>query len=226
MNHAVAIHFLFCCVSMGQLVTGSLSAAEFDVENRAPQSMERFTKAPAGTDWVGAGLNTNRSVWGIRGGLLWGLPPASGKPTDGPRGLIRLWYPVLPGGDYDLINFIAVEPVVRGQRGYSELEASERRRMKSGSLSPPTRPILPPSIPRLQPRIGVTLVFPSRSIGGNQRAHGATTCTRQLTPATPIGCRNIPFPGGVAFENFELRERFYQDQRFVFGITRRTPKDI
>jgi hypothetical protein len=29
-----------------------------------------------------------------------------------------------------------------------------------------------------------------------------------------------PIPGGVAFENFELRERFYEGQAFVFGITR------
>jgi hypothetical protein len=35
-----------------------------------------------------------------------------------------------------------------------------------------------------------------------------------------------PIPGGVAPENFELRERFYQGQRFVFGITRRTPVEL
>jgi hypothetical protein len=35
-----------------------------------------------------------------------------------------------------------------------------------------------------------------------------------------------PIPGGVAFENFELREPFYPGQRFVFGITRQTPKEL
>ena len=35
-----------------------------------------------------------------------------------------------------------------------------------------------------------------------------------------------PIPGGVAFENFELRERFHQGQRFIFGITRKSPKDL
>ena len=39
--------------------------------------------------------------------------------------MIRLWCPVLPGGRYDLINFIAIEPVVRGNRGFSELEPSQ-----------------------------------------------------------------------------------------------------
>jgi hypothetical protein len=35
-----------------------------------------------------------------------------------------------------------------------------------------------------------------------------------------------PIPGGVAFENFELREKFYDGQEFVFGITRKTPQEL
>ena len=35
-----------------------------------------------------------------------------------------------------------------------------------------------------------------------------------------------PIPGGVAFENFELRERFYNGQKFTFGITRRTAQEL
>ena len=35
-----------------------------------------------------------------------------------------------------------------------------------------------------------------------------------------------PIPGGVAFENFEWRERFYDGQQFVFGITRNTPHEL
>jgi hypothetical protein len=35
-----------------------------------------------------------------------------------------------------------------------------------------------------------------------------------------------PIPAGVAFENFEMRERFHPGQRFVFGITRRTPGEL
>jgi hypothetical protein len=33
-------------------------------------------------------------------------------------------------------------------------------------------------------------------------------------------------PGGIAFENFELRERFYDGQKFAFGITRKTPQEL
>jgi hypothetical protein len=35
-----------------------------------------------------------------------------------------------------------------------------------------------------------------------------------------------PIPGGVAYENFELRERFYEGQVFCFGITRKTPTQL
>lgn len=61
--------------------------------------------------------------YGVRGGLRWGLTRAP-RPVDGPRGLLRLWSPVLADGGYDLLNFIAVEPIVGGVRCYSELEPS------------------------------------------------------------------------------------------------------
>lgn len=77
------------------------------------------------TEWVRAGLNTNAPVWGVRGGLLWAIPPGELRPRGGPRGLIRVGYPVLTNGGYDLINFIAVEPIVNGHRGFSELEPSQ-----------------------------------------------------------------------------------------------------
>jgi hypothetical protein len=38
--------------------------------------------------------------------------------------LIRIGYPTLTNGGYDLINFLAVEPVVNGRKGLSELEKS------------------------------------------------------------------------------------------------------
>src|SRR5579859_4188524 len=80
--------------------------------------------ALAGSDWVSAGVNTNQPVWGVRGGLLWAVAPAGFRPGE-PRGLIRLGYPVLPGKGYDLINFLAIEPIVAGRRGFSELERSQ-----------------------------------------------------------------------------------------------------
>jgi hypothetical protein len=35
-----------------------------------------------------------------------------------------------------------------------------------------------------------------------------------------------PLPGGVAFENFELNERYRPGQVFIFGITRRSPQEL
>ena len=75
-------------------------------------------------DWVRAGLNTNQPIWGIRGGLLWAIAPAGFRAGE-PRGLIRLGYPVIADDGYDLINFIAIEPIVHGHRGFSELEKSQ-----------------------------------------------------------------------------------------------------
>jgi hypothetical protein len=82
--------------------------------------------APAGraSDWVRPGLTTNQLVWGIRGGLLWAVAPAGFRGGE-PRGLIRLGCPILPEGRYDLVNFIAIEPIVHGRRGFSELERSQ-----------------------------------------------------------------------------------------------------
>jgi hypothetical protein len=80
--------------------------------------------APA-ADWVRAGLNTNQPVWGVRGGLVWAIPPGGFPSLGGPRGLIRLGYPTSTNGSYQLINFIAVEPIVKGKRGFSELEMSK-----------------------------------------------------------------------------------------------------
>jgi hypothetical protein len=78
----------------------------------------------AAADWSRPGLNTNQPVWGLRGGLLWAIHPGGFRLGE-PQGLIRLGYPVLSEGRYDLINFIAIEPVVKGRRGFSELEPSQ-----------------------------------------------------------------------------------------------------
>jgi hypothetical protein len=75
--------------------------------------------------WVRGGLTTNAPIWGIEGGLQFALHPGGFTGgTGGPRGLIRLGYPTLTNGNCDLINFIAVEPIVKGTKGYSELEKS------------------------------------------------------------------------------------------------------
>jgi hypothetical protein len=76
-------------------------------------------------DWVRPGINANQPIWGARGGLQFAIHPGGfTRGEGGPRGLIRIGYPTLPEGGYDLINFIAIEPVVGKTRGLSELEKS------------------------------------------------------------------------------------------------------
>ncbi len=84
-----------------------------------------FPAQGADSPWLRAGLTTNSPVWGIKGGLQFALHPGGfTRGVGGPRGLIRIGYPTLTNGGYDLINFLAVEPVVNGRKGLSELEKS------------------------------------------------------------------------------------------------------
>ena len=310
-------------------------------------------------EWVRPGLNTNLPIWGIQGALLWGLPPATGRPPDGPRGLIRLRYPTLPQGEYDLINFIAIEPVVQGRKGFSELERSQldprqgkRLRVLEPAaedanltnLSPGEITRLPSGAETLTVRVGIerfengahlalTLAQCSdapdeleltvhaepdsapleyciltATMGNKARARrlwlkDAVVSSLELYPdyrepdfaphhtfglnqilRTPAGdliaaittdeanpssvnpypkvphwryagfpvtqfwrkpadtwrddlrvavnarhtywLSRHPIPGGISFENFELRERFHDNQRFIFGITRKPPTDL
>ena len=109
------------------------------------------------TDWVRAGVSTNSTTWGIRGHLLWAIPPAGFRANE-PRGLIRLGYPVLSNGGYALINFIAIEPVVTGEKGYSELERSQLDRLRgkriwtegeTNALAPGTLSTIAPGVEQL-----------------------------------------------------------------------------
>ena len=74
-------------------------------------------------EWIRPSKSNDKAIWGIRGGLHWAIQP-DGFRRGEPRGLIRIAYPVLTNGVYDLINFIAVEPIVQGRKGFSELEFS------------------------------------------------------------------------------------------------------
>lgn len=314
------------------------------------------TSFAARGDWSRPGLNTNQPVWGVRGGLLWAVAPGGFRSGE-PRGLIRLGYPVLPEEHYDLINFIAIEPIVAGHRGFSELERSQvdgkagKRIWPEGPDSALTTNLVPGQIGELsngQQELRVALRVEKFENGAHVRVlicqrsdrpdeielsvvrepdsasleyciltatMGNMARTRQLwlnhemvsslkiypdyrgtafaphqeyplsrlhrtaaggvlvavtndedDPASvyPFALSELwhyagrkvtqywakeagafrndlravvnarytywqssrPIPGGVAFENFELRERFYDGQKFIFGITRQTPKDL
>jgi hypothetical protein len=90
----------------------------------AEQTPPTDDRSATATKWVQGRHDDYRPCWGIAGGLLFGIHPGDTKGDGEPRGLIRIYSPVLAGGKYDLINFIAVEPIVKGRRGFSEMERS------------------------------------------------------------------------------------------------------
>ncbi|NLE38968.1 MAG: hypothetical protein GX621_13170 [Pirellulaceae bacterium] len=61
-------------------------------------------------------------IYGIKNGIAVTVHPHAldWKQNGGPRGLLRVGYQ--DGDEFHLVNFIAIEPIVRGARGYSELE--------------------------------------------------------------------------------------------------------
>jgi hypothetical protein len=65
---------------------------------------------------------TDPLVYGVKNGIVVAVHPAAldARPDGGPRGLIRVGYK--EGGKYYLINYVAIEPLVGGSRGFSELE--------------------------------------------------------------------------------------------------------
>ncbi len=323
-----------------------------------PLAVAALALKAVAADWVRAGVNTNAPVWGLRGGLLWAVHPGGFRSGE-PRGLIRLGHPVLAGGRYDLINFIAVEPTVDGRRGFSELERSRlddrpglrlwaddgpgagkpATNLVAGAIQQLTSGVeqlqVPLRVEKFANGAHVRLVVRQRSdrpdeieftahaepdsasiefcvltaTMGNlarlrqlwlqdevisslqlypdyhgtdfaphtvfplKRLHRTTAgdvlvalATDEEDPAAvhpfrgsrlwhyggskvtqywrkPAGdirddlqaivnarftywLSRRPIPGGIAFENFELRERFHEGQRFIFGITRKTPEAL
>ena len=123
---------------------------------------------PDEDNWIRPKRLTDPLVWGRRDGIVFGLPSSGGMP--GPRGLIRVGIPGKDGTP-ELINFIAIEPVVKGvgsrqsRMAFSELEMSELdagqrgKRLwvapEPGSVELTTRPSKPTPIERLSVRIEV-----------------------------------------------------------------------
>lgn len=307
------------------------------------------------TSWVRPTASTNPPIWGISGGLQFAVAPGGFRAGE-PRGLIRLGYPIDSSGTYDLINFIAIEPVVGGKKGFSELERSRADRLPgkqidvdvpkeersfekslcAGKLTPlpggGERLDIPLRIEPFDNGAHVRLVLSQSSLAPDElmltvfaepdsalmdyciltATMGNLVRTRELwlrdkvvhslslypdyrdkdfaphtrfplnqlnrssdgsvwaaitgneaepsavypfpgsklwhyagprltqywkkTPGTfredlhvTVNARftywrsQTPIPGGIAFENFEMRERFYDGQQFTYGITRQTP---
>jgi hypothetical protein len=81
------------------------------------------------SQWIRPAKPGDPLLWGRRDGVVFGLPSEGGLP--GPRGLIRVGVISPATGMPELLNFIAIEPVVKGKhsRGdrmaFSELEPSQ-----------------------------------------------------------------------------------------------------
>ncbi len=101
--------------------------------------------------WIRPDKDNPHSLWGLRDGIQVGLWKTSieGHGDGGPRGLLRIGSPILEDGKKaGLVNFIAVEPIVAGHRGFSELEHSASdgkpgRLFWTGTKEPPPAESLP-----------------------------------------------------------------------------------
>ncbi len=285
--------------------------------------------------------------WGLKTGVQFASHPAGfGGGDGGPRGLLRVGAPARPGGGHLLVNFVAVEPVVKSRRGFSELEWSRMDNAKGKRFwaGEPRRTFPAPEVEELEVPIHVEafdngarirLLVAQRSDAPDElrltvhtqpgsapvesciltatmgnlvrarrlwlreevlsslalypgfRGHGFTPHTVRPLPhlaRTPGGdvtaaitgdesdpagvfpfpgtrrwhyagvpvtqywrvpeacvspdlcvaanARHTywqsmqPIPGGLAFENFEMRMPFREGQTFVFGVTRRTPSEL
>jgi hypothetical protein len=352
------LHYLHLCFLTGLMTCAGGEAAQAPSIPEPAVPVAADAAAKPAVAWIRAGVNTNLPAWGLHGGLRWGLP-AGRRSFDGPRGLIRVRYPVLANGEYDLINFIAIEPFVGSRKGFSDLERSTLdgvagKRLWAIHPDTPEQPDnrlvagqitqLESGVQSLTVRVGVerfengahvTLIVTQRSdspdelelaihaqpdsspidyciltatMGNKARARQlwlkdevasslklypnyrqadfaphrffalerlqrtaggdvlVAITTDEANPAAvepfpgrphwrypgfpvtqywrkPAGTwrddlhvavngrytywlSRQPIPGGIAFENFELRERFHEGQRFVFGITRKTPREL
>ncbi|MBE7560455.1 hypothetical protein HS125_16545 [bacterium] len=94
-----------------------------------------------------------RQYWGVAGGTVFTVWPGSLYHRDrrglgGPRGLVRVGYE--EDGDVFMVNYLAVEPVVEGPRGYSELEVSQLDQVR-GKRFWPVHPLLGPDVEPREP---------------------------------------------------------------------------
>lgn len=106
----------------------AFTIASFAKSSRAQQvATERGVEAPAPAQWIQPSFDhETRPIWGHKDGIRIGL-----SPLPGPRGLLRVYTPYLHQPDDRPMNYIAVEPIPRGEShlALSELEFSRLDQM-------------------------------------------------------------------------------------------------
>jgi hypothetical protein len=101
----------------------SASPAAFAQNQATPRHADTISSA-----WIQPHAPSDPLIWGRKDGIVFGLPSPGG--LRGPRGLIRVGVISPTTGKPELLNFIAVEPVILGpgsrasRMAFSELEPS------------------------------------------------------------------------------------------------------
>ena len=118
---------IFAAVSGG--AASNAQIASLAAPANAQQRSDASSSPANASSWIRPQKTGDPLIWGRRDGIVFGLPSEGG--LRGPRGLIRVGVPSPETGKPELLNYIAVEPVVlgpgtRGSRmAFSELEASQ-----------------------------------------------------------------------------------------------------
>ena len=113
LGHNISLSSMVYWLISALVILTTMAHAETPIpENLRPPVTEGIWIRPAGGPCI--------PVYGHKDGIRIGI-----QPTRRPRGIVRVYAPyVLPGQQYPAVNFIAVEPIVRGWRSLSELEHS------------------------------------------------------------------------------------------------------
>lgn len=98
------------------------------IHSAPAQTVVPYAQTAGDSQWIRPTKQGDPLIWGRRDGIVFGLPSPGGLP--GPRGLIRVGVISPSTNKPDLLNFIAIEPVVLGpgsrfsRIAFSELEPS------------------------------------------------------------------------------------------------------
>lgn len=102
------------------ILLGIASIFNISAQNNPSNDPMTWAKPVKNGIWLQPAQNVSaQPIWGFANGIRIGIAPMGG-----PRGLIRIYTPYLKHDEYVVTNFIALEPIVNGQRGLSELEFS------------------------------------------------------------------------------------------------------